>query len=855
MSCTLKATIQAGLLAAYLAASLPGAGRTNAAPGKKPTLADALGQAQMPARGVLLAAGADAVGPLPGAAVPAVPADAVAMADAFGQTHRQFGAVLAIAPARMTVLNDDPINPNIYEDLEPQNALRLLAASLTDAQWQALTGNAGLGLPDLDSETQRQLFAAALPHALLIVPHLAPGGAGADTDAAPRDLSDQLAQVHLRLRRRLAVMVPEAGTDLYLPANAERETGKPHYHLALEAYSEAQTTLYGVPVRADVPNVPKPGDLDFALPALQTPVTVAGIKTVGALVFRIGVATQTEIYPDARWESRAVAVRGADKAVPAADLLRALAFCLTGTYRKVGPAFVLTDDRLGAGTRRERWRGFEAAASGLRHLALTAANSKIAEGHTLTGLVPADDSLPFSAAQQKEADAFYARTHFFSVTQTLGQLTPAQQASVLALAPAKRGSGTVSLPDPSGRIIMQENPALELLLPSLDGPIDAGIDPVLYNLFAAGAPPGAASFEGGREATAMPVPDASALLALMQPIAHRAVLLPAPDAADLPALAAKLHALGLNEWWLVLPANDPAGTNESLLRQAALAARAVHITVFPVISLLEWNTPAPAALQDLTLLGQTSTQARAGLAQIAHLTLAPASQTTAVDPSSLVVQSKLGEAMRLLTTVPGLGGIAWRAAVPPGYCVPSASDPHAGLTALGYTEPMRLSFLRTQHADPCDLFPDREWTRADTPLPLFDDPARENALLEQWQRFRIRQNSNLLQSLYVRVSAQTTGAAKRPPLFVQSQGDGGRVDWFGTWDNPKMPPPKFRQGGEAAGQEKAQAKAQSKLALVRLPLEGPLTAAAVLEQWASTLGQIAKNKSWDGFVLDVQNQR
>ncbi len=844
-----------GLRAACLTALVLGAGHINAAPAKGPTLADALGRAPLPAQGIALAVGAENVKLPPGASVPDAAADGASTAEAFGQAHRQFGVVLAIAPAQMTVLNDDPINPNPYEDLEPEDALRLLAASLSEAQWQALTGEAGLGQADLTGDTQRQLFAATLPHALLVTPRSVPGAANADPADAPRDLTASLNGVHLRLRRRLALMVPEAGSDLYLPANATQETGKPHYRLAPDAFAEPKATLYGVPVKAELPNVPKSGDLDFTLPDLQTPVTLAGAKTVGDLIFRIGIAAHREIYPDARWEHRTVTVRGQGRAVPAADGLRALAFCLTGTYRKVGPAFVLTDDRSGVGTRRERWRGFEAAASGLRRAALTAANAKIAADHALPGLTPADDALPFSAAQQKEADAFHARSHFFSVTQTLGQLTPAQQAAVSALAPTKRSDGTLSLPNPAGRIIAQENPSLELLTPALDGPIDAGLDPGLYNLFDAGALSGAASSFGGSETATASAAAPSALPVLIQSIARRAALLPAPEPADMPALAAKLRALGLNEWWLVLPANIPIGASETLLRQAVQAARPVQVTVFPVIDLLEWNAPVPAALEDLTLLGQTSAQARAALAQIAQTAPTPQTQTAAVSPCSPVVQANLAAVMRLPTAVPGLGGMVWRSVVPSGYSAPRESDPHAGLTALGYTEAMRLAFLRARHADPIDLFPDAGWTRADTQLPIFDDPAKESALLDQWQRFRIRQNSALLQSLYPRTDAQTAGGAKLLPLFVQSQGDPARVTWFGTWDSPKDPLSRFQEQNGAETLEKAQAKAQSHLALVRLPLDAPLTATAVLGQWTAALGQIARHNTWDGFVLDVQPTR
>jgi hypothetical protein len=61
------------------------------------------------------------------------------------------------------------------------------------------------------------------------------------------------------------------------------------------------------------------------------------------------------VYADPRYGYEYVLVAGDLKSAhPAIDLMQALALCVAGTWRRVGPAFVLTDDREGIGA----WQQF-----------------------------------------------------------------------------------------------------------------------------------------------------------------------------------------------------------------------------------------------------------------------------------------------------------------------------------------------------------------------------------------------------------------------------------------------------------------------------------------------------------------
>lgn len=825
-----------------------------------PSLAGALAARKPPQGEVVLTVGA-AQSLLPLSEAPPGPdAPLSAVAGTFHKTLRTFGSVSAIAPPTMTLLNARPVNPNIYDGMPPQEDMKFLAASLTPGQWQQLKSDQGLGLSDMVSETQSGLFTAVLPQKLQVVPQT-PAGTGTGGAGAPpgtRDLTASLPQVRLRLRRRLGLMVQETGGTSFMFTRASRNGGqKTRYLIGSDEYYSPKASLYGVPVKAEVENVPKLGDLDWDSAALHVAVPLAGLKTVGELLARTGKVSGLELYADRRWENRTLTVLGTPSSAPAADVLRAAAFCLTGAYRRVGPAFVLTDDVLGAGSRRAALSQFEATASAMRQKALYAAGDSMAGAESLTDLPPASDSMAYSATQAKEAQKWYARSGFSNVTQTLDQLTPEQKAAVEAT-PAMTGSdGVTYAPDPAGQMLVSEEPALELLVPALDGPIDPSLYLNLYALFQPTPPPPDAPATPSPPTTpggAPPVP----IAVLIKPIPARAVLASPHTEAEVQDLVAAMKKLGLNQLWLpVTPTPGPA-----LLSQAAQAAKGAGIGVYAVVDLLTRPRPLPADAADLTLLGRTSTQAQADLAERQALAgpsparpviVIPAVSGVAVSPLSAAVRKDLLALTHTLMTTPGVAGLVWRATATPGYDEGLGTAPDRDFLALGYTPPARLAFLRREHADPVDLFPAGARRLADTSLPGFDDAAMENTLETKWDRFRADADKSLLQSLFQQVAADGAASSSKPLLLVQQRGARPpTVTWYGSWAGPAAPLPTFQPSVGAPTLEKVQARSQSKLTVVNLPMQGPLTETAILSQWLGPLQSIAKNRSWDGFVLDCR---
>ena len=178
------------------------------------------------------------------------------------------------------------------------------------------------------------------------------------------------------------------------------------YDMSGEEMGSSGERVNGVTIRRDVPNQLKPSDLDYNASVLQAAISIQGLKTAGDLITRIAKQTGIELYCDPRQAKKPLAwvISGANSA-SASALLRALAFCLAGTYRKVGPAFVLTDDLQGAGTRVKLIQDFEEECEAERQQALQAAAKAFRESPARKSLKFSsfNDPLAPSAAQEKAA--------------------------------------------------------------------------------------------------------------------------------------------------------------------------------------------------------------------------------------------------------------------------------------------------------------------------------------------------------------------------------------------------------------------------------------------------------------------
>ncbi len=783
-----------------------------AAPPKKLTLAQALATAP-PADGLLLSVSAEQV-TLPDDAEPP-PADASTsdIAAAFGDQNFRFGAVTAIAPPTMTVLNTQPDAPNIAADLNSSTALKMLTASLDDTQWQALTSERGLGLSDLSDDIQRGLFHALFPQGRLLISSEDP----ALNDVAPekrtdvQDVSAQIDATRIRLGQTARFYLHDTqGKTIYF--SAARPDVAQRLHI-FHPKTPPSPVEHGVALSAAVPNALKSSDLDYDSRVLQVPVSPAGAATVGDLVTRIGQKTKLEMYADPHYAARTLTVQGPARTEPAADLLRALCVCVTGTFRKVGPAYVLTDDLAGVGTRRKHLGDWEDEADHARDVLRDQAGSLLLHrrGATARTLPALGDPLavsPQEMAAIHDDPSLPGVPEGFDNPLPFATLTPAQQSWLRQTATEFNDSRSNSpgeekpAADLTRNVDLKVHYALQMLVPSQSQPVDAFNSPleILYipseEEMMANEVPELVREQAKAQAKLPPAPPLSAALHLGR---FRDVLAHPRSAKDVDALVAVMQKLGLNTLLLdvfsggVNHVKTSATLGTDILAEALARTRGTGTAVYADLSLLAWGDAPPDAVQDLTVDGLNT---RSAAIQDHEINPSPdfnyetgkpipfAAPLVQVSPVSPQVQTTLTALVQDLAARPGLAGVAW--------------DDVDSDREVGFAPEMRLAFLRSAHADPLDLT--QQYTlRADDTLPLFDDPAVEESLHDLWVKAKLSANTDLLRRLRLAAIRRdgsplpvlveeelvfnqhnylswNTPVQEQPPLREQF-GDGFYVDW------------------------------------------------------------------------------
>ena len=832
---------------------------------KKLTLAQALATAPPPADGLLLTVSAEQVTLPDGTDPPPADASTGDIAAAFDDQTVSFGSVTAAAPQMMAVLNTQPDAPDIGKDLNFSTALKMLAASLDDSQWQALTSERGLGLDDLTDDIQRGLFHALFSHGQLWIGSEDPALADVPEEKRSdvQNVSDQIDATRICLGQTAHMYLHNtAGKPIY--QTLDRPDAAQRLHVFHPKHAPPPTE-YGVELSAVVPNALKSSDLDYDSPALQVAVPVAGLKTVGDLVAHIGLRTKCELYADPHYAARTLTVQGAAAAEPAADLLQALCLCVTGTFRRVGPAYVLTDDLIGVGTRRKRLDDWEAEADHARDILRDQAGSAMLHRRASTArkLASLGDPLavtPEEMASLPDDTGMPGLPQAFGNSQPVAKMSPAQQAWIRQAA-AEYNDKLHTDPETSGRpeadaahhADLSVNYRVQLLVPGQSLPVDASISPLFLLYYPgedelmANAKVQNATEWAKAQAKLPPAPPLSAMLHLGR---CRTVLGHPRTAKDVDALVAAMQKMGLNTLLLdvfsggINHVKTSAANGTDILTEALTRTRGTGIAVFADLSLLAWGDAPPEAAQDLTVDGQNSRNAAIQAHQVNpqanydYSTGDPipfAAPPVAASPSSPEVQATLTTLAQDTKARLGLAGLVWE---------------DAGRDAdLGYTLPMRLAFLRSAHTDPLDLTKGLDALQAKTKLPLFDDAAIDTAVSALWTKSQTQTNTSLLEQL--RSAAQTNTAI---PILME-QGWNSH-DWYASWDDPQSPPPpqrelSFHEGYDAnVAAIKRVARTQGRIVLRRESIENDGDTAALSRK----LQDDAKTLPGDGFVLDFRRE-
>lgn len=733
------------------------------------------------------------------------------VAQLFGKVTRKFGVVRAIAPPTMTLLSAGPGEPNPFEGMAYYDVVPLLAASLTDSQWAALTGEQGLSVAALTGD-QQQLFAQLLPDGQLKVQPWASEQFGQEKDV--RDLSGELLTARLRLKQTADVMLPIKGEERsYYGGQSVRPSGGETFKLlpSKNNWGNSSDVVYGQRVREVVPNAPKRGQLDLRQPALQTPIPFAGLKTIGDLFARIAKTTNLELYPERRWQHKTLMILGTGQSAPAADLLQAAAFCLSATFRQVGPAYVMTDDLVGLGTKMQRWYEFEKWADAMRQKPLEAARDDVSKRFGKEKLSAFGDPLAMTEGQEKDGNRGQGIP--------IAQLTPDQQRIVREMADKFNthiaGGQSANKPvDVDGKFMLESAVSLQLLVPSLAAPIDMGVQmgraslfssysqsattpeerraeqekqtrdfftnhadmvlkllhehPEYWDAIAKQSPALTAEFLAAHPEAAALVKKAQAekptLAGILQRVPNRAALVRPRTVEDVGKDMMTARQMGLTQLWV--DAFSDGKPHTEMVAEAVKAAKGTGLKVFAALDLLSWGAKPPAETRDLNVLGETSLDALARREARRTLQSSPFGgddwrerdieplSGVAVSPLSPPVRQTLLGVVQSLKDLPELAGIVLRETAPPGYELQgqtsagiSGADDSSSLT-LGYSSEMRLAFLRKSHADPIDVFPTSRFLKANTNLPNFMyDASISQEVHGEWSTFRRDVNLAFLREL------------------------------------------------------------------------------------------------------------
>ena len=852
---------------------LPAAAQTPKPPAAPPklTLAQALSALPPPQDGLRLTVGADKVTLPDGTDAPTPGAPLSDITAAFGDIRVEFNDVTAVAPAGMVLLNPSPGPPDIASDMSATTALSLLAASLSDSQWAALTSEHGLGLSDLTDDTQRSLFHALFPSGHLYVGSEDPALADVPLEKRSdvRDDTDQIDVVRVRLTQTAHLYLHNKnGGTIYFSGD------RPDAASRLHTYRPKTSPLsvhHAVSLRAEVPNTLKPSDLDWDSKALQVSVPLAGLKTVGNLVTRVGQGSGLELYADPHYAAKTLALNGPMTAAPAKDLLRAVCVCVTGTFRKVGPAYVLTDDLVGVGVRRKHLQDWEsqanAAENGLKNkVAPVMLERHAADVYKLKapgdplGLTPEEmvtipndpvsEYIPF----MRDADYPFAKLTPSQQTwmkQRAADYEEKQQSNALGDVGAAQGS-----PDFTHNVSLRMNIQTQFVVPSESQAVDTNMTSLQMSLFwpdsaTVMAMIKAKGVDADAKAKALaklpPPPPLSPLLHAGQ---RRAVLAHPYSAAEVDALIIAMRKLGLNQLWLNVfsgganHVKTSAAYGPDILTEALNKTRGTGIQVYAHLNLLTWGVEPPDSVRDLTIDGMDSRQAAIADNEASPYpnyddddNLIPfVAPSVTVSPAAPAVAQTLSGLMQDLAARPELAGVVWEDAE-------TNSD-------VGYTPLLRLAFLRTAHADPVDIAAPG-YSRIDLSLPLFDDAQADAALPDQWGKFTDAADVSLLRSL--RAAAWRPSGPPLTVLLQQTAFDND--DYFVDWSDPRQPSPDIREqqaDGLYVPSEKiaALAKTPGRIVLRREVLKNDRDIPAV----ARKLKDDARGLPGSGFVLDFAQE-
>ena len=657
------------------------------------------------------------------------------------------GRLSAIVPDEMVLIDGVFNEPNMYDGLPMQAKVLYLLSTMSAAQ-VSLANTNGICERDLQGD-QLKVMKSILPDpfAWQTVRVNDKGSYGADVLDHGVVPEDQMDQVRLKIQSGLVFDVSSQGQQNgYRPVNTGELLSKAGQVVTFRDSSDTPNA-FGAKPKESVPNKLKGSQLKYEDSVFGRIIEIPAHATIDALLKQIGAATGIEIHAHNRVANLPVSILGSR--VVARDLLKALALCVTGTYRRVGPAYVLTSDLDGIGARMLQYAAWKNSADSELRLREGAWRNQVLKSGTLPriGFDPKDSLSPDSRIQAllNQVD------DTFGTKVPVSQLTPAMQDYLNRYAAANPEAGFLL-----DRVGLHSQIQLSFVLPG-GQPLRAERSNLSAHIMF--HPP---IFPQHNDPTDVEKYSPN-------PKTRHPLIVRAETDATARAAVDKARTHGFSEVWI-----------ETHSKSALLAAENQGVKVSLVIRPWRATDRDPKSLLDRNILGDSGIELGARRNEEPDWQryqkiadgggVGPPRIYDEITPSADGLERRW-DALALLAHSPGLAGLVIMDSEPPGYEETDLRTHYAGydrwlsaLNEFGFSEATRLAFLREHQMDPIDIDWPEMFIDIDLDQPFFPDYAyihdgRDNdasqdmrLMLEDWNKFRAKLNKKTSESLFSRLN-------------------------------------------------------------------------------------------------------
>lgn len=265
------------------------------------------------------------------------------------------GSLHVIAPAQMTVIDPDyKQSPNVYDGLPRNDKVLYLASTFTKTQFEEACGK-GIGLGSMTQEQQavyRSILPSEFKYQTTAVWNPNDRSSTPPTTTQTTLTPDEESQVLLKLYKQMTLGVRLGTNGSFSAISAQDwDRHKPGTKLStrIDSATEDKNSAFGIEIRKSFPNQAKPSDLNYKSSAYDVAFPLTATTSVKEICQKASELIHKTIISDARFQNDVVTTLGTT--ARCGDVLKGLALCLTGTYRKVGETYVLTSDLEGIGTK------------------------------------------------------------------------------------------------------------------------------------------------------------------------------------------------------------------------------------------------------------------------------------------------------------------------------------------------------------------------------------------------------------------------------------------------------------------------------------------------------------------------